>query len=93
MWLRLTAPDVLIYLDASLQTLLGRRPTLGFRQSDLAELERRLAHARDHADVVHSVDGESEQDTIEILDAFLRATAAHRNLGQPDQRHVSSSDL
>ena len=51
MWRRLVDPDVLIYLDISYEALLERRPHFGER----AYLERekaRLAHAREHADLV-----------------------------------------
>ncbi|MCX7840045.1 MAG: hypothetical protein N2559_11410 [Anaerolineae bacterium] len=48
MWQRLTRPDVVIYLDASLATINARRG-VNWEQSYLDEMNRRLAHARAHA--------------------------------------------
>jgi hypothetical protein len=48
MWQRIGRPDVLIYLDVNYETIKARRPHLDFRPEDLAEQNRRLAHARQH---------------------------------------------
>ena len=48
MWRRLRPPDVLIYLDASLDAIRQRRPhSLGLDEKWLAEERRRLRHARE----------------------------------------------
>jgi deoxyadenosine/deoxycytidine kinase len=49
MWLQITKPDVLIYLDASLATI-RQRLDVDWEQSYLDEMNRRLTHAREHAD-------------------------------------------
>jgi cytidylate kinase len=49
MWQRLTNPDVLIFLDASYPVTIQRR-RLDWSEADWAEQQRRLAHARAHAD-------------------------------------------
>ena len=51
MWRRLVDPDVLIYLDISYEALLERRPHFGEREY-LEREKARLAHAREHADLV-----------------------------------------
>lgn len=48
MWQRICQPDVLIYLDVNYESIRTRRPHLDFRPEDLAEQNRRLAHARQH---------------------------------------------
>lgn len=47
MW-RLAQPDVLIYLDANLETIARRRAST-LDEKDLAEECRRLLHARHHS--------------------------------------------
>lgn len=51
MWQRIGRPDALIYLDADYDTIMARRPDFDFRPADLAEQNRRLAHARQHCDL------------------------------------------
>jgi len=48
MWERISRPDVLIYLDVDLSGISARRPRLDFKQKELTEQNRRLAHAREH---------------------------------------------
>ena len=50
MWL-MTNPSHLIYLDADIDTIRARRP-VSWGQSYLDEENQRLAHARQHADVI-----------------------------------------
>ncbi len=52
MWQRVSRPDVLIYLDADYETIMSRRPSFSFMPADLAEQNRRLAHARAHCDLL-----------------------------------------
>jgi hypothetical protein len=89
MWRRLTAPDVLVYLDASLETIRSHRPRAHASAAWLAELERRLAHARAHADLVHSVDGESAGETLEAVERFLRRWQARG--GGPERKSFDRS--
>ncbi len=62
MWLRLVDPDVLIYLDVTYEALLARRPTFGEREY-LEREKARLAHAREHADLVVDT---SEMEAIDV---------------------------
>lgn len=48
MWQQITQPDVLIFLDVSLENI-RRRLKVDWEQTYLDEMQRRLAHARAHA--------------------------------------------
>ncbi len=50
MWKRLTNPDILIYLDVSYENTILRRK-LDWTSDEFAEQQRRLRHARQHADL------------------------------------------
>ncbi|MCD6290228.1 MAG: hypothetical protein J7M34_06960, partial [Anaerolineae bacterium] len=56
MWQRVNPPDVLIFLDARLDTLKRRRPRPDWSPELLAEQQRRLAHARAHCDLYLATD-------------------------------------
>ncbi|MGD2078312.1 MAG: hypothetical protein PVH18_08015 [Chloroflexota bacterium] len=51
MWQRIGRPDALIYLDTTYEEIMHRRPSFDFKPADLAEQNRRLAHAREHCDL------------------------------------------
>lgn len=51
MWQRITNPDLLIFLQASYETCTTRR-RLNWHKSDYEEQQRRLSHAREHADLI-----------------------------------------
>ncbi len=71
MWRRLVDPDVLIYLDISYEALLARRPHFG--EPEYLEREKgRLAHAREHADLVVDT---SELTAEEVRQRALAALA------------------
>ena len=72
MWQRVTRPDVIIYLDASLPTINARRGA-NWEQSYLDEMNRRLAHARAHADFFLDTDALSVAQVRERVLEFLRA--------------------
>ncbi|MCW3132814.1 MAG: hypothetical protein N2V78_00530 [Methanophagales archaeon] len=71
MWRMLHPPDVLIYLDASLETI-SRRRKISWGADYLAELNHRLRHARRHCDLYIRTDGLSEEEVLERVLAFLR---------------------
>jgi len=50
MWQRLSRPDFLVFLDATLETI-ARRRAIHWGQERLDELQARLAHARAHCDL------------------------------------------
>jgi deoxyadenosine/deoxycytidine kinase len=51
MWQKLTNPDILIYLEVSYENTLLRR-NLTWSQAEFDEQLRRLAHARQNADLI-----------------------------------------
>jgi adenylate kinase family enzyme len=63
MWEKIARPDVLIYLDASQETVRARWPYKG-SVDFVTEQVRRLAHARAHADIIIAVDELSPQQTL-----------------------------
>lgn len=74
MWQRMTAPDVLIYLDAELPTIADRR-RIQWGQDYLDELRRRLRHARRHAHLYLPTDGLTPQQVLSRVLQFLVPTA------------------
>ncbi len=78
MWQRLTAPRVLVFLDVSWAEA-RRRKNLRLSRADFAEQQRRLAHARAHADLVLFTDGLTPQQTAARIEAFLRQRLGPRS--------------
>ncbi len=73
MWRRIHPPDVLIYLDADLETQRARRPDVSWDERWLRVERARLAHARAHADLHVDTRGRSKAEVLEEVLAFLRA--------------------
>src|SRR5512139_4134835 len=68
MWQRISHPDLLIFLDASFPVSTERRK-LNWLERDHAEQERRLSHAREHADLLIQTDQLTpEQVLARVLD-------------------------
>lgn len=70
MWKRITNPDVLIFLDASYTAATGRRK-LDWTPADYAEQQRRLAHAREHADLYVDTESLLPGEVLERVIAFV----------------------
>jgi len=70
MWQRITQPDVLIYLDVSWKVAQQRRAS-DARAGWWDEQERRLHHARQHADLYISTDELTPQEVLDRVLAFL----------------------
>jgi deoxyadenosine/deoxycytidine kinase len=68
MWQRITDPDLLIFLDASYPVTCARRK-LNWNEADWQEQQRRLEHARRHADWYVNTDG---LDIPGVLQAVLK---------------------
>jgi cytidylate kinase len=75
MWQRITNPDFLIFLDASFEVSTARK-RLNWSESEYAEEQRRLAHARQFCDLYLDTDRMSPE---AVLQAAVRA------LGLEDQ--------
>lgn len=76
MWRRITNPDILIYLDAGLETMRLRRRDPEFPAWILDEERYRLRHARQHCDIYLQTDGLTP---IEVLEQILPQLAALSN--------------
>jgi deoxyadenosine/deoxycytidine kinase len=70
MWQAITKPDVLIFLDASEATVRARWPYKG-DVDFVAEQNRRLTHARTHAQLVICVDELNAQQVLGRAVAYL----------------------
>lgn len=75
MWQRLTNPDVLVFLQASYPITIKRR-NLDWKEKDYDEQQRRLAHAREHADLFINTDDLSIEEVIQKILDFLQQNSA-----------------
>jgi len=71
MWQRLTNPDVLVFLDASF-TITQKRRALDWAEADWQEQQRRLSHARQHADLYLDTDKLSIDEVLRKVTRFLK---------------------
>jgi cytidylate kinase len=71
MWLQLVHPDFLIFLDASYPATVQRRK-LNWTEQEYQEQNRRLAHARQHADVYIFTDPLTSEQVIQTVLEFLK---------------------
>jgi hypothetical protein len=70
MWQIITKPDVLIYLNSSFATSTARRK-LDWQEKDYREQLRRLAHAREHANLIIETDALSADEVLQKALDFL----------------------
>ncbi|MFQ5922128.1 MAG: hypothetical protein ACE5M4_04735 [Anaerolineales bacterium] len=77
MWERISAPDVLLYLDGSYETC-SRRRQLNWSEAEYQEQLARLAHAREHCDIYLATDGLSRVEVLERVLSELRYQTASR---------------
>jgi hypothetical protein len=70
MWQQISHPRWLVFLDVSYQESLARK-NLDWTNAEYLEQQRRLAHARDHADLYLLTDGLSPREVAENVQAFL----------------------
>lgn len=73
MWQIIAKPDILIYLHASFETSTARRK-LDWLEKDHAEQLRRLAHARDHANLFIETDKMTPAEILKTVLDFLHRT-------------------
>jgi len=72
MWKRITNPDLLIFLQVSYPVSLQRRP-MNWTEADYNEQQRRLSHAREHADLYLETDNFAIKEVLEQVLAFIEA--------------------
>jgi len=71
MWQRLVNPDVLIFLEASYQVTLQRKP-FRWTEKEYQEQKHRLRHAFEHADIHINTDQVSPEEILAIILEFLK---------------------
>jgi deoxyadenosine/deoxycytidine kinase len=71
MWQRITHPDVLVFLDASYPETVRRR-NLNWTNDEYLEQHRRLAHAREHANLYIFTDVLNPDQVLAQVLQFLR---------------------
>ena len=72
MWQRITNPDTLIFLDASLQTIHARLH-VDWEQAYLDEMNRRLTHARAYAHFHLDTNPLTREQVLDRVLTFLRS--------------------
>jgi ATPase subunit of ABC transporter with duplicated ATPase domains len=72
MWQRISQPEWLIFLDVSYPVTLQRKK-LNWTEAEYQEQQRRLAHAREHADLVIDTDELTPEGVVERVKVFLSA--------------------
>jgi thymidylate kinase len=72
MWRLIGKPDVLIFLDVSYKETL-KRGKLNWQPKDLAEQHRRLADAREHADLIIDTSDPPPEAILQAALDFLRS--------------------
>jgi cytidylate kinase len=70
MWQRITNPDILVFLDASYLVTSERRK-LDWTEAEYTEQQRRLAHAREHADLYLLTDELSVEEVLAQAIKFI----------------------
>lgn len=71
MWQRITNPDILIFLDCSIETTRLRRTDRNFESWLLDEERRRLQHAREHCHLYIATDEFSADEILARALALL----------------------
>ena len=78
MWQRLNPPDLLIYLDVSLEEAHRRgRTGIGWDQEYLDRQKARLRHARAHCDLYLPTDGLEENEVVARVEKWLDELVVH----------------
>ena len=72
MWFRLSHPDILIFLDATLETVRARRADPEWPAWLLNEQILRLSHARCYCDLYLQTDSLSRDEVLETALSWLR---------------------
>lgn len=76
MWQQITMPDILVYLDATLATICARL-NVNWEQGYIDEQNRRLTHARAHADFALVTDDLSREQVATRVIEFLDSVSVH----------------
>ena len=75
MWKRITNPDMLIFLQVSFP-ISQRRRQMNWVESEYDEQQRRLSHAREHADLYIDTDSLGIAEVLEQALTFIKTQMA-----------------
>ncbi len=75
MWQRIGKPDLLVFLDVSFPVSMARRPDSRWTEREYREQQRRLRHARQHADLYIHTDRRTPEEVLAQVLAFLAGEA------------------
>ena len=78
MWEKISHPDWLVFLDVSYPVSLQRK-NLDWTEAEWLEQQRRLAHAREHADLYLQTDDMTIKQVAERVIAFLQKSGLWQN--------------
>jgi adenosyl cobinamide kinase/adenosyl cobinamide phosphate guanylyltransferase len=71
MWQQIVNPEILVCLDVSYQATL-ERSDMNWSEKEYGEQQKRLAHAREHADFYILTDNFTGEEVIEKILGFLK---------------------
>lgn len=71
MWLRMTHPDVLVFLEVSYANTIQRR-NLNWTQEEFQEQLYRLRHAHAHADLVIDTNQKTPEEIVTLVMEFIQ---------------------
>lgn len=80
LWTQFEKPDILLYVDISLEEQRIRRPDVTWSEKNWQIEASRLSHARDHADLIINTTGSSPEEVFTIALTFL----THNNVQKSD---------
>ncbi len=81
LWKKFDFPQILIFLDTTLEAQQARRPDVSWDAAHRAQETARLSHARDHADVQIDTAQMTAQDVFTIVLAYLQKRGVRRAEG------------
>jgi len=94
MWSLVNKPDVLIFLDAQLSTIVQRSADY-WDEAYLQKLRHRLRHARTHCDFYLATDDLAKDEVLKLVVKFLESRFAEEGTKkaspQPERGHISNS--
>jgi thymidylate kinase len=70
MWQKIVNPDILVFLDVSYQATL-ERSDMNWSEKEYREQQKRLAHAREHADIYILTDDCTKEEVIQKILEYL----------------------
>lgn len=92
MWQRISAPDVLVFLDVDFASAKARRPYIDWGQRRLDKQALRLAHAREHCDLYIDTSALTREEVRHRVFEFLGRYGARKQLstGRDDDEDAAN---